>query len=271
MSARGEDPATATTDGQPSERGGVGQALADTAPLRSASPLRWLLVAVPLVVIVGTGTWLATSWSARWASGSDKIVRNAPLSLPPPPSSPHASTTDANRPLSATEILRKILDQPPAPAVPLSSSQPSQSSPSRQLPLPEGPAAPSSEQPSFSPALVVDRLVTADPAAGERLFRMCTACHLADPGGASRIGPNLWGSVGARKASKPGYRYSAALAAKGGSWTYEELALYLHNPRSAVPGTSMSFAGITSPDRLANLIAYMRTLADTPHPLPHAR
>lgn len=125
--------------------------------------------------------------------------------------------------------------------------------------------------PRISPALVVARLATADLQEGERFFKICSICHLSDPGGASRIGPNLWNSVGARKAAKPGYRYSAALVAKGGTWTYEELALYLNNPRSAVPGTSMSFAGITSPERLANVIAYMRTLADTPHPLPPAR
>ena len=271
MSTKGEDRATATADGQPSERGSAGHALAETAPPRSTSPIRWLLVVVPLAVIVGTGTWLATTWSARWASGTDGIVRHTAHPPAPSPWPPHASTTDADRPLSASELLRNILGQPPAPAVPVSSSQPSQPSPSRRPPQPEGPAAPSSTPQQFSPELVVARLATADLEEGEKLFKICSICHLADRGGASRIGPNLWGSIGARKAAKPGYRFSAALAAKGGSWTYEELALYLHNPRSAVPGTSMSFAGITSPERLPNLIAYMRTLADTPHPLPPTR
>lgn len=223
---------------------------------------RWLLVVVPLAVIVATGSWLVHSWSARLAYGAGRVARHD--SLPTLPS--RTPSRDADRPLTAVEILRKIEGrQPPSPAVPISSSQPP------WLPQPQVPVEAAPVPPRFSPGLVVARLATADLEEGEKFFKICSTCHLADPSGASRIGPNLWNSVGARKAAKPGYRYSAALSAKGGSWTYEELALYLHNPRSAVPGTSMSFAGITSPERLANVIAYMRTLSDQPPPRSGSR
>src|SRR5215207_887648 len=36
-------------------------------------------------------------------------------------------------------------------------------------------------------------LASADPAAGEQVFKKCTACHNADKGGANALGPNLWG------------------------------------------------------------------------------
>jgi cytochrome c len=74
--------------------------------------------------------------------------------------------------------------------------------------------------------------------------------------------------VGARKATLPDFRYSRSLRAEGGSWSYAELARYLHDTRNAVPGTSMAFAGIKDTKRMADLLAYMRTRADRPAPLP---
>src|SRR5690606_35516926 len=35
-------------------------------------------------------------------------------------------------------------------------------------------------------------LASADPTAGEAVFRKCVACHTAEKGGANKIGPNLW-------------------------------------------------------------------------------
>ena len=71
------------------------------------------------------------------------------------------------------------------------------------------------------------------------------------------------------KAAHSDFRYSAALRAKGGTWSYLELAEYLHNPRTFAPGTSMFFAGMRDNQRIADLIAYLRTLADNTAPLPN--
>ena len=38
----------------------------------------------------------------------------------------------------------------------------------------------------------------------------------------------------------------------------EQLDKFLANPRAALPGTTMTFAGINNPDRRAELIAYLR-------------
>ncbi len=128
--------------------------------------------------------------------------------------------------------------------------------------------SPERSEPQFDAAVVLALLKGANPEDGARLFRMCMPCHAGEKGAPHRIGSNLWGIVGSRKAAHPDYRYSAALKAKGGTWSYRELAEYLHNPRTFAPGTSMSFAGMTDNRKIANLLAYLRTLSGNPAPLP---
>ena len=93
------------------------------------------------------------------------------------------------------------------------------------------------------------------------------ACHTFDKGGPNRVGPNLWGVVG-RKRAGPGFNYSAAMKAKGGEWTFDELNKFLAGPAGYIPGTSMGFAGIPRASERADLIDYLRTRADSPVPLP---
>ena len=68
----------------------------------------------------------------------------------------------------------------------------------------------------------------------------------------------------------PNFNYSAAMKAKGGDWSLEELNKYLANPRGYVPGTNMTFAGLRDSAR-ADVIAYLNSLADSPKPLPTAQ
>ena len=68
-------------------------------------------------------------------------------------------------------------------------------------------------------------------------------------GGANKVGPNLWGIVGRPKASHAGFPYSDAMKAKGGNWTPEDLAAFVHDPKGFVPGTKMIFPGIADPSR----------------------
>ena len=58
------------------------------------------------------------------------------------------------------------------------------------------------------------------------------------------MGPNLYGVVGRPKASEAGFNYSAAMKAKGGDWSFEDLNQFLTSPRGFIPGTAMSFAGL---------------------------
>ena len=111
-------------------------------------------------------------------------------------------------------------------------------------------------------------LAAADADAGERLSRACAACHSFNNGGGSRIGPNLWDIVNRPLASADGYSYSSALSDKGGAWSYEALDGYIAAPRDWASGTKMSYAGMRSPEDRANLIAWLRSLSDSPAALP---
>ena len=105
---------------------------------------------------------------------------------------------------------------------------------------------------------------------GETAAKKCQACHTFNKGEPNRVGPNLYGVVGRDKASVSGFNYSAAMKAKGGKWTIEELNTYLQNPRGVVPGTSMSFAGLPRGSERADVIAFLNSKSDSPAPLPKA-
>ncbi|MGU3362204.1 c-type cytochrome [Methylobacterium sp. M6A4_1b] len=114
------------------------------------------------------------------------------------------------------------------------------------------------------------RLASATVDKGQSAAKKCASCHSFEKGGPNKVGPHLWGVVDRQRAHEPGFEYSAALKEKGGTWTYDELDHFLANPKGYVPGTKMAFAGITSPAERADVILYLRSLADTPHPLPAA-
>ena len=88
----------------------------------------------------------------------------------------------------------------------------------------------------------------------------------APDGRAWRHAMSLYGDV----KYPAGFNFSAAMKAKGGTWTYDDLNKFIANPKGYVPGTAMGFAGITKDSERADVIAYLRTLADTPAPLPTA-
>ena len=109
----------------------------------------------------------------------------------------------------------------------------------------------------------------ADIAAGEKLMSRCQQCHDFTKGGPNKIGPNLYGIIGAKHAQVAGYAYSPAFnALKDKDWTYDDFYAFMKSPKSAIPGTKMSFAGLSKQsDRIA-LIAYIRTLSDNPLAIP---
>jgi cytochrome c len=111
-------------------------------------------------------------------------------------------------------------------------------------------------------------LADASAEQGQAAIRQCAACHTFDKGGPNRVGPNLYGVVGRQVAAHEGFNYSDALKKLGGEWTFEKLSDYIENPRAAVPGTKMTFAGINRDKQRADVLAYLRSLSDNPVPLP---
>jgi len=96
-----------------------------------------------------------------------------------------------------------------------------------------------------------------DPAAGEKAFAACGACHSVAPDGTALIGPNLRGVMGRSVAGVDGFDYSPALKALGGTWTPERVDRFLADPNGFAPGTRMGLAGIEDAGERANLVAYL--------------
>ena len=105
---------------------------------------------------------------------------------------------------------------------------------------------------------------------GQGIAKQCQACHTFEKGGPNRVGPNLWNIVNRPRASEAGFNYSAGMKSKGGNWTFDELYKFLANPRGYIPGTAMTFAGLSRPEQRADVIDFLHTLADNPVPLPKA-
>jgi len=98
----------------------------------------------------------------------------------------------------------------------------------------------------------------ADPAAGERVFRKCLACHAVGEGAQIKVGPVLNGLIGRPAGSYPGYNYTEANKNSKLVWDEATLANYLKNPRAAIPGTKMLFAGLPRESEIADVIAYLK-------------
>ena len=112
-------------------------------------------------------------------------------------------------------------------------------------------------------------LAEATPAAGEKVFNKCKACHGVEQGGPNKVGPNLWNVVGGSQAHMQGFAYSDALAGRHGqTWTYHELDAFLANPKAHLPGTKMTFAGLSDPKDRAAVIRYLAANTQNPPPLP---
>ncbi|MBC6404947.1 MAG: c-type cytochrome [Rhodospirillales bacterium] len=110
-----------------------------------------------------------------------------------------------------------------------------------------------------------------DIAAGKKVARKCIACHSFEEGGPNKVGPNLYNIIGAVAGKGHDYKFSKALEAKGTegfTWTYEHLDAFIEAPKKYIPGSKMAFAGVRKAEQRADLIAYIRSLAKNPPPLP---
>jgi cytochrome c len=136
------------------------------------------------------------------------------------------------------------------------------------LPITEPTTAAKAPAAPFDATKVVALLPKASPENGQDTFKKCLTCHTPQKGGPNGTGPNLWGIVGRKPGTQPGFAYSEPMKNKGGEWTWDALATYLHDPKGSVPGNKMAFPGIKDNAELADVLAYLRKLSDSPPPLP---
>ena len=99
-----------------------------------------------------------------------------------------------------------------------------------------------------------------DAKAGADVFKRCAVCHTSDKGGGDGLGPNLSGIFGRKAASRPGFSYSAPLKKSGLVWNEANLTKWVAGPARLVPGTKMTFAGLSSKKQQADVVAYLAGL-----------
>lgn len=102
-------------------------------------------------------------------------------------------------------------------------------------------------------------LAAGDAAAGQKIFNKCRACHVADKT-TNRVGPHLADVIGRKAGSVENFKYSDAMKAAGDNgltWTEENLAKYMKEPKAFIPGNRMAFVGLKKDEEIADLIAYL--------------
>jgi cytochrome c len=112
-----------------------------------------------------------------------------------------------------------------------------------------------------APLNIEELMANANADAGAKTIKKCVACHTMDQGGSNKVGPNLWKIVNAQKGKHSGFPYSKAMVAAGGTWDNDSLFHFLNRPSKFLPGTKMSFAGISKPEDIADVIAYLKEKA----------
>lgn len=108
------------------------------------------------------------------------------------------------------------------------------------------------------PVDLATMMKTADFDRGAKIFKKCASCHTAGKGEAAKVGPNLYGVLGRKRAAFAGFSYSEAMKAKGGAWDAESVNQFITKPKDFVPGTKMAFPGLKKPQDRADVILFLQ-------------
>lgn len=112
------------------------------------------------------------------------------------------------------------------------------------------------EQKEEKPVDLATMMKSADFDRGMKIFKKCMSCHSVGKGEAAKVGPNLYGIVG-RKRAATAFAYSDAMKAKGGAWDAESINQFITKPKDFVPGTKMAFPGLKKPQDRADVILFL--------------
>lgn len=97
----------------------------------------------------------------------------------------------------------------------------------------------------------------ADVDRGAKIFKKCASCHNIAKGEGAKVGPNLFGILGRKRASFAGFSYSEAMKSKGGAWDRDSVNTFITKPKDYVPGTKMAFPGLKKPQDRADVILFL--------------
>jgi cytochrome c len=93
---------------------------------------------------------------------------------------------------------------------------------------------------------------------GQRSFNKCLPCHAIGPGAENKVGPELNGLDGRHAGAVASFNYSEANKNSGLLWNEATFKDYIRSPQAKIPGTKMAFAGITNPQEIDDLWAYLK-------------
>jgi cytochrome c len=93
---------------------------------------------------------------------------------------------------------------------------------------------------------------------GQHSFNKCLPCHAVGPGAENKVGPQLNGLDGRQAGTAAGFNYSEANKNSGIVWNEATFKEYIRSPQAKIPGTKMAFAGITNPQEIEELWAYLK-------------
>jgi cytochrome c len=93
---------------------------------------------------------------------------------------------------------------------------------------------------------------------GQRSFNKCLPCHAIGPAAENKVGPELNGLDGRHAGTVAGFNYSDGNKNSGLVWDEATFKDYIRSPQAKIPGTKMAFAGVTNPQEIADLWAYLK-------------
>ena len=108
-----------------------------------------------------------------------------------------------------------------------------------------------------------ERLAAASPERGEKVFRVCRACHTIGAGAPHTLGPNLW-AWSAVPWPRPKDSTDIRRPCRRSEESGLRSAWYLRQPAAEVRGTAMVFPGIPDAGDRADLIAWLNRNSPAP-------
>ena len=168
----------------------------------------------------------------------------------------------------ANEQLNALVPEDNLAAPQENAAAPAGDAPANEAAAAEEPAAAAEKAPAAeakAPAAAAapaeaPKAVKAAAVARPASFAMCQTCHSTGQGEAHRIGPNLFGIVGDKAGTRPGYNYSDAMKESGIVWTRDRLDAFIAAPRAIVPGTKMVIAGPKDAAKRKEIVDYLASL-----------
>lgn len=102
---------------------------------------------------------------------------------------------------------------------------------------------------------------TSEVARGEQVYVRCIACHALTY---DRVGPRHCGLLGRHAGSIADFTYTPAMKNSGLIWDEKTLDRFLAQPIAVVPGTAMTYDGVSDPLERSDLIAYLKAANNAP-------